>query len=154
MKQKFFHLCPPPPFLSTFVSALFHLSLLLFTFSLGCTVERHYSVVPEKNQVLQVESGDRWLFDLDEDLKSGCRWLCECDDDDVEVIIDHIAAKAAEPGSPETPGRAEVCVRVHRGYDGPSALKFNYRRTQGRPRTVKSFVITLYKRTGDEAFWK
>lgn len=116
----------------------------------GCAFERHYAIVPGKDQVVQVESGDRWLFELDENPAAGCEWDCTCDDDDVEVTIEHVAGAGGEGVA----GKAKVTIRVHRGYDGPSTVTFFLRRRGEGPRPAKSFVITLFRRTGDEAFWK
>jgi len=121
--------------------------------SCGCAVERHYSIVPEKNQVIEVASGDRWIFELEENVTTGFEWTCDCDDGDVEVLIEHVPGRA-ENGMVGVPGKAKVTIRVHRGYDGPSTLKFSYRRRWEKIAPAKSFVITLYRRTGDEAFWK
>lgn len=108
---------------------------------------------PGKNQVLRVTSGDRLYFDLEENSATGYCWDYKCDDSDVEVTIDHVAADAAN-GSVGAPGRAEVRIRIHRGYDGPSAVRFMYRRRWERTPPVREFTITLYKRTGDVAFWE
>lgn len=118
----------------------------------GCAVERRYSVVPERNQVLHAESGDRFLFDLDENRTTGYSWRATCDDSDVEVSIRHVAG-AAPRGRTGVPGKAEVLVRVRRGYDGPSVVRFQYKRDWEK-KPLKEFTLTLYKRTGDRAFWK
>lgn len=118
----------------------------------GCAFERHYSIVPGKDQVVEVESGDRWLFELDE-AADEFEWDCTCDDDDVEVSIDHVAGEVGE-GAAGTAGKARVTIRVHRGYDGPSVVLFFCRRRCGKGRLAKPFAVTLFRRTGDEAFWK
>ena len=46
----------------------------------------------------------------------------------------------------------EVRIRIHRGYDGPSAVRFFYK-SPGKP-IKKEFTITLYRRIGDYAFWE
>lgn len=133
--------------------AHFFLTLLLMLVLTGCAFERHYAVVPEKDQVLEVASGDRWIFTLEENATTGYEWDYSCDDDDVEVRIDHIAGESKD-GMVGVPGKAKVVIRIHRGYDGPSTVKFVYRRQWEKAKPAKSFVITLFKRTGDEAFWK
>jgi len=106
----------------------------------GCSTERHTITSPGKSQVIRVESGDRFFMTLDEDPASDGRWSARCDDSDVEVSIEHVA------------GKAKVLIRIHRGYDGPSAVVFSCKRGSQRP--SKTFTITLYKRTGDCAFWE
>ena len=106
---------------------------------------------PDKNQVVRVEKGERLYFDLAEDVVAGRRWDVTCDDKDVEVTIDH-----EEPGRPKEKGRmlgiASVRIRIHRGYDGPSAVRF-FCKPVGKP-IEKEFTITLYRRVGDYAFWE
>lgn len=113
----------------------------LLTIVSGCAFGRRYSAVrPGVNQTLRVENGDRIYFDLDESVGHGCEWDFECDDKDVSVSIAH------------NNGSASVEVRVHRGYDGPSRIAF-FRR--GAPvKDSGRFVLTLFRRTGDAAFWE
>ena len=105
---------------------------------------------PEKNQVVRVEKGERLYCDLEEDVDAGYRWDFTCDDKDVE------AARGPEPPDGGDKGRefgtAEVRIRIHRGYDGPSAVRFFYK-SPGQL-TEKEFTITLYRRIGDYAFWE
>ena len=105
---------------------------------------------PEKSQVVCVEKGERLYFDLEEDADAGYRWDFTCDDKDVEVTMDHEASEAAGEG--RAMGTAEVRIRIHRGYDGPSAVHFFYK-CRGKP-IEKEFTISLFRRTGDFAFWK
>ena len=105
----------------------------------GCSMERHRLSNPGRNQVVRVESGDRFFMDLDE--TDGCRWSVSCADPDVEVRINR------------SDGVAEVMIRIHRGYDGPSAVTFSCRR-HGEEIPSRKFAVTLYKRTGDVAFWE
>ena len=106
----------------------------------GCAVERHFSIKPYENQTVEAMSGDRWLFDLEDD--ADAQWDAVTDDADVEVTF--------KRGETRT---ASVCVRVHRGYDGPSTVKF-YLKAKNEQRPRREFTIGLYKRCGDEAFWK
>jgi len=114
-----------------------------------------YRVVsePGKDEVIRVVSGNRLYFDLKENPSTGYVWDCTCDDSDVEVTIDH------EGPPPDdircgVPGSAKVRIRVHRGYDGPSTICFRLRRQWEKGPPAKVFTITLYKRTGDVAFWE
>ena len=107
----------------------------------GCAFGRRYSAVsPGVNQTLRVENGDRIYFDLEESGGPGREWDYECDDKDVSVSIAH------------RDGRASVEVRVHRGYDGPSRIAFFHRSVRGKD--SGRFVLTLFRRTGDAAFWE
>ena len=106
----------------------------------GCSMERHYIKSPGTSQTIRVVSGDRLFMDLDEESDAGYRWRASCADSDVEVQFKR------------EPGKADVTIRIHRGYDGPSAVTFTYGR-KGEPPT-KKFAVTLFKRTGDCAFWE
>lgn len=117
----------------------------------GCNmVWRKILPDPGKNQVVRVEKGERLYFDLEEDVDAGCRWDFACDDKDVEVTLDHEAPDGG--GGGRELGTAEVRIRIHRGYDGPSAVRFFYK-SAGKP-VEKEFTITLYRRVGDYAFWE
>ena len=48
---------------------------------------------------------------------------------------------------------AKVMIRIHRGYDGPSTVTFALKRP-GEKTPEKSFTVTLFRRTGDAAFWR
>lgn len=108
---------------------------------------------PGKDEVIRVVSGDRIYFDLEENTTTGYAWDFTCSDPDVEVTIDHVAADVSD-GRVGAPGRAEVRIRIHRGYDGPSNVHFMYRRRWEKGPPAKEFDIGLYKRTGDAAFWE
>lgn len=113
----------------------------------GCAFgHRFWAVQPGVNQVLRVQSGDRVYFEMDEESATGLLWDFACDDPDVTVAIDHV-------GKGGGAGLAKVMIRVHRGYDGPSAVTFSLKRP-GEKTPCKSFTITLFRRTGDAAFWR
>ena len=123
------------------------LALLALTLLAGCNmVWRRILPDPEKNQVVRVEKGERLYFDLEEDADAGSLWDFTCDDKDVEVTVDH-----ETPGECRT-GKAAVRIRIHRGYDGPTAIRF-FRKRKGEP-IEREFAITLYRRIGDYAFWE
>ena len=107
----------------------------------GCSVERHVISSPGKSQVIRVESGDRFFMTLDEDAAAGGRWSATCRDPDVEVRVEHTA------------GAAEVLIRIHRGYDGPTDVSFKYGRSDEKA-PQRQFTLSLYRRTGDCAFWE
>ena len=125
------------------------LPLALLTLA-GCSSGRRTLDRPGVNQAVRVTSGDRLFFELDENPSAGERWDFKCDDSDVEVQIRHAADGA---GTPDGIGRAAVTVRIHRGYDGPSVVRFFYGKSRaGKP--LRQFALTLFKRTGDCAFWE
>ncbi len=131
--------------------------LLLFTLT-GCQFCDRISLGDAaENQVLRVMSGDRYYLTLEENMTTGYSWHYACDNDDVEVRIDHEGPE--ETRSPDgeilcgAPGKAEIRIRVLRGFDGPATVRFFYQRPWEKE-PVKSFTIGLYKRTGDAAFWK
>ena len=127
------------------------LALLALAFLAGCNmVWRKILPDPEKNQVVRVEKGERLYFDLEEDVDAGYRWDFACDDKDVEVTLVHQAPDGGGEG--RELGTAEVRIRIHRGYDGPSTVRFFYK-SRGKP-VAKEFTITLYRRIGDYAFWE
>lgn len=121
----------------------------------GCQgLDRRFVPQPGENQVMRVQSGDRWYFTLDEG-GPNCRWDCVCDDPDVEVTIDHEDCGGGDGSGRVSYGRAKVRVRIHRGYDGPSTIRFFCRKCRDRKGAPdKPFTICLYRRTGDAAFWE
>jgi len=118
----------------------------------GCDTGRHAIKSPGTSQAIRVESGDRLYMDLEENATTGYQWSAKSNDPDVDVIIDHKPAKSGS-GMVGVSGTAAVTIRIHRGYDGPSAVTFVYKRPWEKE-SVKKFTITLYKRTGDCAAWE
>ena len=110
---------------------------------LGCNmVCRRTLPDPGRNQVIRVESGERICFDLKENRAAGCQWDVVCTDSDVEGTIGHRPS-----------GVADVCIRIHRGYDGPTDVSFKYGRSDEKA-PQRQFTLSLYRRTGDCAFWE
>lgn len=121
----------------------------------GCASNLHFLDVKlseNPNQIIRVEPFDRYVFELEENVTTGYMWDYTCDDPDVEVHIEHISANS-EDGMVGCPGKAKVFFLVHRGYDGPTTLEFFYKRRWEKA-PIKSFHITLFRRTGDSACWK
>ena len=117
---------------------------------LGCRTERHW-LEGGFDQVVRVESGDRFFLTLEENGTTGYQWKADCDDDNVDVIIDHKPPERTDLAG--APGQAKVTIRVFRGYDGPSEIHFRYQRSW-EEKPIREFTITLFKRTGDCAFWE
>lgn len=118
--------------------------LAIAALAAGCNFAlRRWLDHPGVSQVIRVESGERIYFDLEEDPATDGQWYATSDDDDVLVKVDHHLDDCV----------AKVEIRIHRGYDGPSTVNFRYRRSGGA-KPLKEFTITLFKRTGDVAFWE
>ena len=118
----------------------------------GCASGMRFSPVrPGVNQVIRVTSGDRIFFEMKENASAGFRWDCTCDDPDVEVSMRRVPPK--KRGVNGAPGLVRVEIRIHRGYDGPSAVTFVLKRP-GSGRIAERFTPTFFKRNGDAAFWK
>lgn len=130
------------------VPQAFLLSLAL----VGCTLNRHYIDEPGRSQALCAEGGDRFFMDLEENATTGYQWYARSNDPDVDVSIEHEPGDDGD-GRVGMPGTAEVTIRVRRGYDGPSAVTFEYRRPWEKT-PVKAFTVTLYRRTGNAAVWE
>ena len=124
-------------------------ALLAAVLLAGCEGPGYRTVSePGCSEVIRVVSGDRIYFSLDEGEAAGGSWDFACDDPDVEVTIDH------EREASGAPARAKVRIRIHRGYDGPSTVDFFRRRRGGPPESAGRFTLSLFKRTGDCAFWE
>ena len=133
---------------------LFAFVALALLLTAGCQMaDRQILANPGENQVVQVKSGDRLDFELEENITTGFSWDYTCDDPDVEVQIEHLPAETSG-NLCGAPGRARVHIHVHRGYDGPSSIRFFYRRPWEKKPPAKEFTIALFRRTGDAAFWE
>lgn len=127
----------------TGIAARAAFAIALASLACGCDFGRHTLSNPGVSQVLRVESGDRFFFTLRDDPAADRKWDFSCNDRDVEVRIAHGSS-----------GDADVEVRVHRGYDGPSTVDFFTRTKNGPPDERGRFTLSLFKRTGDCAFWE
>lgn len=115
-------------------------ALLMLAGVAGCDLGMHWITGPMEDRVIRASSGDRFYLELEEGGVESRRWSAKCDDPDVSVSIDH------------RDSAAKVEIRVHRGFDGPAAVTFRCRQRSGEP--PRGFTISLYKRTGDVAFWE
>lgn len=106
----------------------------------GCQLGLYRSLEnPGTSQIVRVSSGDRFCFELP--VEGGCVWRATSDDPDVAV-------QAYARGNVSA-----VEIRIHRGYDGPSLVRF--RQLEVRTgRQVAAFTLSFYKRNGDAAVWK
>lgn len=116
----------------------------------GCHfIDRHFLDVSSlENQAVEVEIGDRFYFELDENLTTGYMWDYVCGDNDLEVTIEH-TNKDANSGMTGVGGKAEVRVRVKQGFRGPSSVVFNYARPWEKKKAIKSFQILFFFRGVD-----
>ena len=129
------------------------ISLLLALLFGGCDMVTWHSLeVDGTSKVVRVGHCCRYYFSLEENCTTGYQWYCDCDDPDVTVTINHVAGEAAK-GMVGVPGKAKVEIRIHRGYDGPSTLRFYYQRSWEKE-PIKKFTLSLYKETGNRAFWE
>ena len=127
------------------------LAVLTLALSSGCNMVWRRSLPdPAKNQGVWVEKGERLYCGREGGVGAGYRWDFTCDDADVEVTVDHEAPERGGEG--RALGTAEVRIRIHRGYDGPTTVRFFYK-SRGKP-AEREFTITLYRRIGDYAFWE
>ncbi|MBR2838116.1 MAG: protease inhibitor I42 family protein [Kiritimatiellae bacterium] len=118
----------------------------------GCAHGMRFSAIrPGVNQAVCVASGDRLFFEMRENASTGFRWDWTCDDPDVEVSMDHVPPERSDLDG--APGMVKVSIRIHRGYDGPSAVTFMLKR-DGSGMVSNRFTITFFRRTGDAAFWE
>jgi len=106
----------------------------------GCHGGLHWLSAEDGDQVVKAQSGERFYLTLEENRSVGERWSATCDDGDVSVKLDH------------RDDCAKAEIRVHRGFDGPSVVTFTCRRPKGQ--APRQFKVSLYKRTGDVAFWE
>jgi len=117
------------------------LGVLLLLLATGCQfADRHAVLNPGTDQVIEVKSGDRLAFELDEEKE--CEWFGISDDSDVDILYEHTK-----------PGKITIRIYINRGYDGPSTVNFRCLRGSS-PIPIKHFTLTLFKRTGDYAFWE
>ena len=131
--------------------------IALAAFLAGCQFANwHILNNPGEDQVIRVENGDRYYFDLEENATTGYMWDYSCDNDDVEVTVEHKGPSKPGADGPTkcgAPGRASARIRIHRGFDGPAGVGFFYKRS-GEKTPVKEFTVGLFRRTGDVAFWE
>lgn len=107
---------------------------------------------PIKSQFIEVGSGERWTFVLDENRTTGYEWTAECSDACVDATVGHRPPKAGD-GLCGEPGKAVVTVRIRRGFAGPSELRLKYQRNWSHE-VGREITIVFYRKTGDHAPWK
>ena len=118
----------------------------------GCRIGLYEVTEPVKSRVIEVCSGERWTFVLDENLTTGYEWTAECADGCVDVTIGHREPENRD-GLVGVPGKAVVAVRIRRGFAGPSELRLKYQRTWSHE-IDREITIVFYRKTGDHAPWK
>ncbi len=118
----------------------------------GCRIGLYEATEPVKSRVIEVCSGDRWTFRLDENLTTGYEWTAACADSCVDVTIGHRGPANGE-GLLGAPGQAVVTVRIKNGFAGPSELRLKYRRSWS-DEVARDITIVFYRKTGDHAPWK
>ena len=123
----------------------------------GCRLDRMTIREPVTDRLVEVESGDRFWVELNENVTTGYRWEASADDfrELVETQVKHIPAeqKGGEPVC-GAPGKAEVLIRVHRGFVGPATVTLRYVRPWEPDKPARTVRLVLWKRDGDVAPWK
>lgn len=135
------------------------MALAAFCFLLaGCRMDRMTIREPVSDRFIEVESGDRFWVELEENTTTGFSWTVASDDfrELVETYVRHIPC---EPGPDEearcgAPGKAEVMIRIHRGFVGPATVVMKYARPWEPDRPARTIKFVLWKRDGDVAPWK
>ena len=127
--------------------------------SAGCRMDRMTIREPVTDRFIEVESGDRFWVELEENTTTGHCWEASTDDfrQLVDTQVKHI------PGERQTrdgealcgaPGKAEVLIRVHRGFVGPATVILKYVRPWEPDKPVRTVKLVLWRRDGDVAPWK
>lgn len=123
----------------------------------GCRLDRMTIREPVADRLVEVESGDRFWVELNENVTTGYRWEASADDfrELVETQVKHLPAeqKGGEPVC-GAPGKAEVLIRVHRGFVGPATVTLRYVRPWEPDKPARTVRLVLWKRDGDVAPWK
>ena len=124
----------------------------------GCRMDRMTIKEPVTDRFIEVESGDRFWVELDENMTTGYSWEVKCDDfrELVETYVKHIPyePKPDEPPLCGAPGKAEIMIRVHRGFVGPATVFMRYVRPWEPDEPARVIKFVLWKRDGDVAPWK
>lgn len=126
--------------------------VLAAAFLSGCRLGRYELTEPIKSQFIEVNSGERWTFELDENRTTGYEWIASSSDNCVDVIVGHREPENTE-GLCGVPGKAVVTVRIRRGFAGPSELLMKYQRSWS-DEVAREIKIVFYRKTGDHAPWK
>ena len=124
----------------------------------GCRMDRMTIREPVTDRFIEVESGDRFWVELEENTTTGYRWEVSSDDfrELVETYVKHIPYEPEEGEEIRcgAPGKAEVMVRIHRGFLGPATLTMRYVRPWEPDTPARTVKFVLWKRDGDVAPWK
>ena len=124
----------------------------------GCRMDRMTIREPVTDRFVEVESGDRFWVELEENTTTGYTWEVEVSDERnlVETSVRHIPYEApvGEEALCGAPGTAEIMIRVHRGFVGPATVFFRYVRPWERDRAAREIKFVLWRRDGDVAPWR
>ena len=124
----------------------------------GCRMDRMTIREPVSDRFVEVESGDRFWVELEENTTTGYAWEVEVSDERnlVETSVKHIPHEtpAGEEALCGAPGKAEIMIRIHRGFVGPATVLFRYVRPWERERPVRQIKFVLWRRDGDVAPWR
>lgn len=127
---------------------------LLLAFVCGCRLARYEITDPQDGQAIEVKSGDRVSVVLEENATTGYMWTATCDDDEVTIERETIPPDEDAPRC-GAPGKVRFVMRVHRGFDDPAYVKFQYKRPwKGGGPPAREINILLHRKPEDNAPWK
>jgi len=129
-------------------------SLLLFTFFFpGCRLSRYTLDESCDGQTIQVKSGDRVSIELEENATTGYIWLAECDDPDITIVRETLDPDDDAPlcGAPR---KVRFIIRVARGFDDTTHVKFTYKRPWKGGETARTINVILFRKVEDTAPWR
>lgn len=108
-------------------------------------------------QAIEVKSGDRLNIVLSENATTGYLWTPECDDTDIRFEREDLEPERDENDMPicGAPRKIRFIIRVESGFDGPSHVKFSYRRPwEKKTPPARQIDLILYRTAEDSAPWK
>ena len=125
----------------------------------GCRTDMHTFREPVESQIVEVESGDRFWIELEENPTTGFSWEVDCDDfrRKVEIHSEYIEpCRGGEGGMLcGAPGIRRISVRVRLGFTGQALLSMKYRRPwETKVPPAREINFMLWKRDGDVAPWR
>ena len=131
----------------------------LILLAAGCRHDMHTLKEPVESQIIEVETGDRFWIELDENPTTGYQWQIDCDDFRHKVEINSYFEPCRdgeiEDGLCGAGGKRIVSVRVRLGFTGECTLSMTYLRPWEKDvKPAREIQFVLWKRDGDVAPWR